>query len=712
MPKSLSGLFFFFILVLLFSTSVSQPSFASPAAQDGTSLPPSRENNSATDPWRNLQYANTSAELLAKAQTQGRVRVIVGLNLNTRFQPEGELSTTQALVQRNALTQARNSLIRSLTPYGAIVLAQSNQWTIPYLALRINAAGLQALQSSQQVSSIQEDHLNFLSNNTASLTNMGVPPAWTNGYDGSGYTVAVIDIGVQATHNFFGGRVVAEYCSSTNDDYYMPYAQFKSVCPGGVEQVAGAGVADPAICAGFAAANSFDEQCDHGTHVAGIAAGNDGNNGTVNDGVARAANIIGIQAFTYIDCLGSNIYCFDVSDDGVTVYDTDIINGLNYVYSLRDTYQIASVNMSLGGGYYTSQSLCDSENAATKAVIDQLRSVKIATIIASGNDGYGTGIAAPACISTAVAVGSVSDVSELIGGQAGKISSFTNSSALLDLLAPGYNIYSSVTVPANIGFDWKSGTSMASPQVAGAWAVVREPLPNATVPQILQAFQATGTSVLDDERADGYICYRYPTPPYFLGPCSGLTFKMINVDAAINYLMPTIPNLVAPTATVMTSGKPTLSWTALRANQYKIFLDTVNPPLAELVTVNTPSYTLTTSLEPKVYYWRVQAFNSLGGVSGLSAVGSFSVDVPANRNYTTDTTPTLTWLGTSWATKYELQFANNSAFTGATLYTINAPGLSFTLPAQPPGTYYWRVRAYNGVTAQPYGPTESITIDP
>src|SRR5262245_2480447 len=115
MPKSVRGIISCFIFFVLFSISISQPSFASPPSQDDTSLPPSRQHNSASDSWRNLQYANTPAELLAKAQTQGQMRVIVGLNPNVRFQPEGGLSTTQALVQRNAITQARNSLLQSLT---------------------------------------------------------------------------------------------------------------------------------------------------------------------------------------------------------------------------------------------------------------------------------------------------------------------------------------------------------------------------------------------------------------------------------------------------------------------------------------------------------------------------------------------------------------------------------------------------------------------
>jgi hypothetical protein len=57
--------------------------------------------------------------------------------------------------------------------------------------------------------------------------------------------------------------------------------------------------------------------------------------------------------------------------------------------------------MSLGGGFFTG--FCDT--ISIKRPIDMLRSVGVATIIASGNSGYINGISTPACVSSAIAVG-------------------------------------------------------------------------------------------------------------------------------------------------------------------------------------------------------------------------------------------------------------------------------------------------------------------
>jgi subtilisin family serine protease len=709
------GIFSFIALTIMLSIGTLQPTLAEPAAQGDATPPASRQQSSS--PEQRFQFANSPAALLRKAQSNGNVRVIV--QLNTRFQPEGQLAAAQAQAQRSAIAQARQTLTQALGQYQAKVLGQSNQWSIPFAAYEVNAAGLQYLQSSAQVVSIQEDRLRFKTNNTLSLNKMGVPPAWTSGYDGSGYTVAILDDGVQGSHTFLGGRVVAEACYSTYDvTTNLPTYKLYSLCPGGITSTSqtGAGASDPAACIALANANGLDEQCDHGTHVAGIAAGNDGDNGSINDGVARAANIIGIQVFTYLDC--QTQACTDNDGEGLGAFDSNIIDGLNQVYSLRNTYQIASVNMSLGGGKYTSQQACDDDNVAMKNIIGQLRSVNIATIIASGNEFYGDGISAPGCISNAVAVGSVSDVGEW-GGIAGKISSFTNTSSMLDLLASGWQINSSVTVPTDIGFGLKSGTSMATPQVTGAWAVIRQAVPAARVSEILQALQDTGTKVKDDIRADGFHCGNG------FQPCSNLTFSLINVNAAIKVLKPTAaPTVLQPANGAFVTLQPKFSWgapTGAIGYTMEVAFDpgftSIVPgyPITGIYTSHTPP--LGTFQAGQVYYWHVCAMNKYGLCSAYSPTYSFLVDTAPERNYY-GAPPTLTWTAVSWASSYLVEVSQDPTLkTGVRSKTVPANSQALdtaTLaPALTNGRWYWHVVPIksDGTKGTP-SVTDSFTLHP
>ena len=170
-------------------------------------------------------------------------------------------------------------------------------------------------------------------------------------------------------------------------------------------------------------------------------------------------------------------------------YSSDQIAGLERVFALRTVHNVVAVNMSLGGG--PTSSFCD--NDSRKPIIDNLRSARIATVVAAGNDSQKAAISKPACISSAVSVGSTTK-SDTVAGS-------SNVASFVSLFAPGNSINSSVL---NGGFAFLSGTSMAAPHVAGAWAILRQAAPGATVPEILSALQDTGRLVTDT-RAGGSV---------------------------------------------------------------------------------------------------------------------------------------------------------------------------------------------------------------
>lgn len=429
-------------------TSIQRYSFAADAIK--VASPPFPAAEIAVSEPPDAPVADARMALAAKVADRGRMRVIVRMK-----KIQASSANRKDGVQKMPIA---SSLAASDSRVQDVMATQ------PLMLVSVTPAGLAALEADPDVETVHEDRLDRLML-SVSGPRIGADRARAVGAAGSGTTIAILDSGVEASNSFFGGRVVEEACFSTQDpDYFAT-----SNCPGGGEAAYGPGTAAPCT--------SAPTECRHGTHVAGIAAGA----GSGMYGVAPSARVLAINVFTTFSS-----YSLCGAARCIASFAYDQLRALEYVLARASQLNIVSANMSLGGGGYTSY--CDSD--PLKDVIDRLRSANVATVIASGNNGYISSVSSPACISSAIRVGATSSLGA--ASVPDIVASFTNQWSRPMLMAPGVQIRSSV--PGG-GFVAMNGTSMAAPQVAGAWAAIRSLRGDASVTDVNQMLTTTARTV-------------------------------------------------------------------------------------------------------------------------------------------------------------------------------------------------------------------------
>lgn len=384
--------------------------------------------------------------LMDKARTKGSVRVRVGLRDDLA---EDKGRSARSVERAARMAQKQNAL-------AARILGSGSKYKTfkasPFVSMTVTPDQLDALMTDSDVDWVRET-VTFSPSLEYSRGLVQADALFASEQvDGSGYAIAVIDTGVDGTHPMLAGKIIddAAACFSGN----FPGGAAHSLCSQGGTSELGEGAGEPCDLSA----------CWHGTHVASIAGGG----GPLN-GIARGANIIPIKA----------VY----ENNGMVSFDDDdLYAALVYVYSLKDTYKIGAVNISLQGPMFSSA--CDVNFPDYAAIFALLRDAGIAPVVSSGNMWSDDQIAAPGCLSNAISVAATT--------KSDRIAEFSNFSKNVTLVAPGEDIHAAL--PGGL-YGYASGTSMAAPHVAGAIAVLKQEFPDASVSEITEALVCSGKSI-------------------------------------------------------------------------------------------------------------------------------------------------------------------------------------------------------------------------
>jgi len=243
----------------------------------------------------------------------------------------------------------------------------------------------------------------------------------TGGADGEGVDIYVVDTGVNKNHADFQGRL-----------------------KGGFNAVAdGNGADDWGDCNG------------HGSHCAGSAAG------TIY-GVAKKANIFGVRVLGQPPSSGDSAASARNKRCSASGAWSSVLTGMDWVLSqASQTTNPVVATMSIGGN----------QNQAIDTMLEMLLEGGVTTVVAAGNENQNTCMTSPAGAAAAIAVGATD--------RNDKIASFSNWGTCVDIMAPGVGIWSAWCGNECDGefssgrreTKSESGTSMATPHVAGAVAL-------------------------------------------------------------------------------------------------------------------------------------------------------------------------------------------------------------------------------------------------
>ena len=379
----------------------------------------------------------------------GPTRVVIALREGASLRSP----VPDVAARRSEVASAQSRVLSTLAPADFELALRFE--AVPGLVGRLTRAGLARLENHPDVRKIDLD-VGGRGGLSGTVPLVYADDLHAAGITGAGVTVAVLDSGLDTDHPDLADDLVHQECFLDEDGTINGVGD----CPTGSDRQSGPGAAEDGV--------------GHGTWTSGIVT----SRGTVAPvGVAPDASILAIKV---LDNSGAS---------GTFTYFSEIVAALDYIITSQPNVKV--INMSLGTfALYANE--CDNStgfNILGAAAIDTLRASGVIAFASSGNNGSGSEMTSPACLSNVISVGATNDADAVAG--------FTNSNLTTDLMAPGVDVITTALGGGVTGGSGVDGTSFASPHAAGCAALFIEQGTWTTPDQIESRLEASPVRVTD-----------------------------------------------------------------------------------------------------------------------------------------------------------------------------------------------------------------------